>query len=589
MVDEKWILRNRKFDYEEISNKYNISLLKCKVMANRGIDNENLIKNYIYPDLNNLYNPKSLKDIDKAVEILNEKIISKKKIKIVGDYDVDGVISVYILYTALKKLNANVSYEIPDRIKDGYGINKNIIKSCYDEGVDTIITCDNGISAISEIDYAKSLGLTVIVTDHHDVSFDYENDQKIYKKPNADAIINQKQNDCTYEFKFLCGAGICYKLVESLFLKFNLSKEDAYEFIEFASIATVCDVVDLIDENRIIVKNGLKMINKTKNIGLRELIKANNLENKEITAYHLGYVIGPCINASGRLDSAKKGLELLLCKDVDYAKSLAFEIVSLNEERKEMTSFGVDRAIKIIESTNLINDDVLVVYIQDIHESLAGIIAGRIKEKYNKPTIIITNSEENVKGSARSIEEYNIFEELLACSEILERFGGHPMAAGLSLKAENIDVLRKMLNNNSKLTKEDLTRKVYIDSALNLEQINFELVEELKTLEPFGKGNSKPNFGTKNVNIVGAKIFGKDNNVLKLKLKDSKNRIIEGILFNNQILEFEEKFIKKYSQEDLDKLYNSNYNSYFMDFVFYPSINEYNSNKYIQINIESIR
>lgn len=588
MVNEKWILKNKKIDTKYLSEKYNMNPNIFKILANREINNEYDLNNYLNPTLDNLINPRNLKDMDKAVNILKEKIIQNKKIRIIGDYDVDGVISTYILYTGLKKVGANVDYEIPDRIKDGYGINKNIIKCSYDDKIDTLLTCDNGISAINEIDYAKNLGLNVIITDHHDVSFIENEGEKVFVKPNADAIINQKQNDCKYEFKSICGAGLSYKLIECLYENFNIEKEEAYKLIEFVAIATVCDVVDLTYENRIFVKNGLKMINNTKNIGLRELINANDLEGKEITAYHLGFTIGPCINASGRLDSAKKGLELLICKDIEKAKVLADEIVKLNKERKEMTILGVEKSIEIIEKYNLKNDDILVVYIPNMHESLAGIVAGRVKEKYNKPTIIITKSEDGAKGSCRSIEEYNIFEGLLECKCILEKFGGHPMAAGLSLKEENIDLLRKMLNENSKLTDEDLTKKVFIDVSMSLDSIDTKLIDELKVLEPFGKANSKPVFGIKDINILKGTIRGKNNNVLSLKLK-SNNKIIDAILFNDKIKEFEEKFINKYGEDGLNRLYNENFNDFYMDFTFYPSINEWQGNKYIQIMIDSIR
>lgn len=588
MVEELWKLKNKKVDIDFMSKKYNISPFLFRLMANRDILDDKTIKSYINPVYSNLNNAKDMKDIEKACLLLKEKINLGKKIRIVGDYDVDGVISVFILYKALKRCDANIDYEIPDRINDGYGINKNIIKKAYYDGIDTIITCDNGIAAISEIEYAKSLGITVIVTDHHDVAFTEENGIRTSILPSADCILNPKQEDCNYTFKKICGAGVAFKLIEVLYESFEIKKEEVYEFIEFVAIATVCDVVDLVDENRIFVKNGLEMITNTKNIGLIELKKANDLEDKEITAYHLGFVIGPCINASGRLDSAKKGLDLLLCEDVNKAEILAKEIVDLNEERKEMTSEGLERAIKIIESSSIKDDTILVVYIHDIHESLAGIIAGRVKEKYNKPTIILTKSEEGVKGSCRSIEEYNIFEGLLSCKDILDKFGGHPMAAGLSLQEDKVEILRKRLNDTCNLTKEDLMKKISIDMSLPLESVTIPLIDELKKLEPFGKGNSKPIFGVKNARIKKAILMGKNKNVLKLKILTNENIYIDAMIFNN-IEEFEEKIIKKYGQDELDSLYNKNQNNLLMDFLFYPSINEWNQNKYIQIIVEGVR
>ena len=588
MSNEKWLLRNRKVDLKAMSEKYKISQLLCKLIVNRDIIDENIINSYINPVYKYLHSPKTMKDVVIAVDIIKRKIQENKKIRIIGDYDVDGIISVFILYTALKKCGANVDYEIPDRIKDGYGINENIVKVAYDEGVDTIITCDNGISAIDQIQYAKDLGLTVIVTDHHDVPFIEEDGVRTFLSSQADAIINPKQIECEYKFKSICGAGVAFKLMEALYEEIGMDKEECYKLIEFVAIATVCDVVDLIDENRIFVKNGLEMLNNSKNIGINALKKACGLEDKEITAYHLGFVIGPCLNASGRLDSAKKGLELLLMEDDEEAKNLAQEIVDLNDARKNMTKEGVDRAINIIDSTDINNDKILVVYIPDIHESLAGIVAGRVKEKYNKPTIILTKSEEGVKGSARSIEEYNMFEGLLACKELLDKFGGHPMAAGLSLQEDKVDELRIALNNKCELTDEDLTRKIMIDSSLPLEYLNLHLIEELNVLEPFGKGNSKPVFGVRDAKITRAMLLGKDKNVLKLKLLTNNNITIDAMIFND-LENFESKIIEKYGNEELDNLYNKSNNNIPMDFTFYPSINEWNGNKSIQIVVNGIR
>ena len=588
MSNEKWLLRNRKVDLKAMSEKYKISQLLCKLMVNRDIIDENIINSYINPVYKYLHSPKTMKDVVFAVDIIKRKIQENKRIRIIGDYDVDGIISVFILYTALKKCGANVDYEIPDRIKDGYGINENIVKVAYDEGVDTIITCDNGISAIDQIQYAKDLGLTVIVTDHHDVPFIEEDGVRTFLSSQADAIINPKQIECEYKFKSICGAGVAFKLIEALYEEIGMDKEECYKLIEFVAIATVCDVVDLIDENRIFVKNGLEMLNNSKNIGINALKKACGLEDKEITAYHLGFVIGPCLNASGRLDSAKKGLELLLMEDDEEAKNLAQEIVDLNDARKNMTKEGVDRAINIIDSTDINNDKILVVYIPDIHESLAGIVAGRVKEKYNKPTIILTKSEEGVKGSARSIEEYNMFEGLLACKELLDKFGGHPMAAGLSLQEDKVDELRKALNNKCELTDEDLTRKIMIDSSLPLEYLNLHLIEELNVLEPFGKGNAKPVFGVRDAKITKAMLLGKDKNVLKLKLLTNNNITIDAMIFND-LENFESKIIEKYGNEELDNLYNKSNNNIPMDFTFYPSINEWNGNKSIQIVVNGIR
>lgn len=588
-MGERWFVKNKKVDYKKMAHRYGITELMSKLIVNRDILNDDMIKSYINPDFDKLHNPKDMKDLEKAVDIICHKINSNKKIRIVGDYDVDGVISVYILYTALRQCKANVDYEIPDRIKDGYGINSSIIEQARQEEVDTILTCDNGISAIEPIKYAKQLGLTVIITDHHDIPFvEDENKKREFIVPEADAVVNPKQEDCKYKFEKLCGAGVAFKLVEVLYEKMGIGKEKAYKFIEFLSIATVCDVVDLIDENRIFVKKGLELINKTTNLGLQELIRECEMTDKKLSVYHLGFIIGPCINACGRLDSAKRGLKLLLSSDEREANKLAKELVKLNQERKDMTIEGLEKAIEIIENNNMINDSVFVVYIPDVHESLAGIIAGRIREKYNVPTLVITKSENGAKGSGRSIEEYNMFEELVKCKDLLEHFGGHPMAAGFSLKGENIDKFRSRLNENSKLSEEDLLKKVTIDCVLPLDSINYELINDLERLEPFGKANSKPLFAEKNINLLKVTILGKNNNVLKLKIKTKSNNFLDGIYFGD-ISEFEEVINKKYGREELQKLYDGVYNAVKLDLVFYPSINEYNGNTNIQIVVQNYR
>ncbi|ALB48638.1 single-stranded-DNA-specific exonuclease RecJ [Clostridium beijerinckii] len=586
---ERWFIKNIKADYKYISKKYALSELVSRLIVNRNIISDEMIRSYINPDFDKFHEAREMKDLEKSVDILREKIKAQNKIRIVGDYDVDGVISIYILYSALKRCNANVDYEIPDRIKDGYGINMNIIKQAKEDGVDTILTCDNGISAIDQIKYAKELGITVIVTDHHDIPFvEKENNVREFISLSADAVVNPKQSECNYKFKQLCGAGVAFKLVEILYETFNIDKKECYKFIEFLAIATVCDVVDLVDENRIFVKKGLELINSTTNLGLQELIRECELTEKTLSVYHLGFIIGPCINASGRLDSAKRGLKLLLSDDEEEAVRLAKELVKLNEDRKDMTMNGVEAAVEIIEKSGMINDKVFVIYIPDIHESLAGIIAGRIKEKYNVPTLVITKAEHGVKGSGRSIEEYNMFEELIKCKDLLEKFGGHPMAAGFSLKEENIDEFRRRLNENTILKDEDLLRKVTIDSVLPLDAINYDVINDLERLEPFGKSNSKPLFAEKNINLLRATILGKNRNVLKLKLKTRMNKALDAIYFGD-IEKFEEEVSSKYGNEELQKLYNGEYNHVNLDLVFYPNVNEYNGNTTIQIVIQNYR
>ena len=586
---EKWFIKNRPGDLARIAKANNISNFLSKLLINRNITDDSIIESYLDPNIDRFHNPELMKDLEKGTMIIREKIENKEKIRIVGDFDVDGVMSVYILFKGIQRLGGLVDYVIPDRISDGYGINTDIVNSAKEDGIDTIITCDNGIAAVEAIKLAKDLGLTVIVTDHHDMPFVVnKSGEKQYIHTDADAVINPKQYDCQYPFKMLCGAGITYKFIERLYSIFNIPENESFLLLEYAAIATVCDIVDLIDENRIIVKEGLKLLNNTNNIGLKALIKETGIEDADINTYHLGFVIGPSINASGRLDSALKALDLLLAKDVETASLIAKELRNLNEERKKMTSHGEDSIEIAIEKNNLLEDKVLVIYEPDIHESVAGIIAGRIKEKYNRPTIVLTKSKDVAKGSGRSIKEYNMFEELTKCKNILLKFGGHTMAAGLSLEEDNIQILRETLNRNTKLTKEDLMFKKYIDMQLSLDYISYKLIEELKILEPFGKGNNKPLFGDKNLNIKKGFILGKNRNVLKLILENNKNKTMEAIFFGD-IVKFEESIIESYGKEGLNKIYNGSNNNIFLDILYYPTINEYMGNTNLQIVLQGFR
>lgn len=584
---EKWLIKNNNINFREIAEKLDINEIISKILVNRDINDLELIDRFLNTDIDRLYSPKLMKDLIKGGEILREKIDNKLPIRIVGDFDVDGVISVYIFFKTLKRFGAVVDYVIPDRVNDGYGINNAIVKKAKEDGIDTIITCDNGIAALDQVELAKDLGLNIIITDHHDLPFIEEYGQKKYLYPKADAIINPKQPECTYPFKSLCGAGVVFKLIEYLGEVYNTPKESIYGLLEYVAIATICDVVDLVDENRLMVKYGLELINSTENIGLKALIEESKL-SKTIGVYHIGFVIGPIINASGRLDTAYAALDLLLSKDIQLAKSIASELRELNEERKHLTQMGIDNIIEKIEGSTLKEDKVLVIYEPNIHESVAGIIAGRIKDTYYKPTIVLTQGQQGVKGSARSIEEYNIFEELTQCKELLQRFGGHPMAAGLSLEEKDIEPLRKKLNSITTLTKEDLIRKIYIDMGLPLEYINYKLIEELEVLEPFGKGNPRPIFGERKLKIKRLFKLGANQNVIKAVLESQKGTTIEGILFND-VSAFEEGIILKYGACELEKLYKGIDNSVKVDIIYYPSINEYMGKVNIQIVIQNYR
>lgn len=568
---QKWMVLAKKADFYGIGRKFGVDPVIARVIRNRERISEEEIEQYLHGGMNQIYSFQLMKGMEEALEFLLEKIGEKKKIRIIGDYDIDGVCSTYILLIGLKKAGAIVDIDIPDRIKDGYGISKELIDLAYQAGTDTIITCDNGISAIEQVAYAKSLGMTVIVTDHHEIPYEEQEDGSIKTiLPPADAIINPKQEGCRYPFKGICGAMVAYKLICGLYEKKGFPKEAQEEFIEFAAIATVGDVMDLQDENRIVVKEGLRRMKNTKNYGLRALIRVNHLEEAELTGYHIGFVLGPCINASGRLSTAKKALNLLLCKDEKKAQELAEELKALNDSRKEMTQKGVEQAEKLVETTELKEDRVLVIYLPDCHESLAGIIAGRIRETYNKPVIVLTKGKDGVKGSGRSIETYHMFKELVKCKDLLSKFGGHPMAAGLSLPEENIEAFRRALNKKCTLTQEDTMEKVLIDVPMPISYVTLPLIRQLSLLEPFGKGNNKPVFAEKNIKITQCRIFGKNKNVVKMKLYDKNGICMDGVWFGDG-----EAFVNEIQEKERWSI------------AYYPSINTYNGRESIEIIVQN--
>ena len=517
---EKWMVYNKKADFQKIGSEFGIDPVIARLIRNRDIQDMKEIRSYLYGTLAEIPSPWKMKDMERAVQILQKKITQKKKIRIIGDYDIDGVTATCILLKGLKRLNANVDTYIPDRVKDGYGMHEQLIDKALEDGIDTILTCDNGIAAAAEIEYAKKEGLTVIVTDHHDIPFRDTEDGRIWIIPKADAVVNPKQNDCLYPNKNICGAVVAWKLIWALYERLGIDSDEIWDFLELAAIATVGDVMDLQGENRIIVKEGLKKLSSTSFEGLKALICVNNLESAEITAYHVGFVIGPCINASGRLDTAARSLELLLADNMEDAMKLADDLYDLNQSRKAMTEQGKEQAIQSIEENNLGKDRVLVVYLPDCHESLAGIIAGRIREAYNKPVFVLTKGADGVKGSGRSIEAYSMYEELVKCSDLLTQFGGHPMAAGLSMEEKNVELFRRRLNDNCTLTEQDLIPKIMIDVPMPISYLSKKLTEQLKVLEPFGKGNSKPLFAQKNLRAVGIRVFGRNRNVAKMLLID---------------------------------------------------------------------
>lgn len=563
-----WRVYAKRADFNGIAGKYGIDQVIARIIRNRDICGDAAIDMYLNGDINDMHNPESMKDAVLSVDIITQKIKDKCKIRIIGDYDIDGICSIYILYKGLMAAGADVDYVVPHRINDGYGINEHLIDNAINEGIDTIITCDNGIAAYNQVKYAKENGLTVIVTDHHDVPFDEVNGVKEYRVPPADAVVNPKQEDCQYPFKLLCGAGVAYKLISLIYERLRLDTKDMEEYREFMAIATVGDIVDLIDENRVVVKYGLKHIAHTVNTGLKALVEECGVDINNISSYHIGFVIGPCLNASGRLDTARKAIELMLCKNTEEAHNMARELITLNTERKQMTEDETAKAIELVEKNDMLKDRVLVIYLPDCHESIAGIIAGRIKERYYRPTFVITNAEEGAKGSGRSIEGYNMYEEINKCKNVLTKYGGHPMAAGLSLETADIDVFRKMLNDNATLDDSDLIPKTWIDVPMPVGYASMGLVGQLKLLEPFGKGNEKPVFADRDLYVKTASIIGKNRNVLKMQLETKEGYIVQAVQFGIS----DKDPVPKAGSRIL--------------IVYYPDINVYNGVSSLQIIIK---
>ena len=569
---EKWFVAMKKADFNGIAEKYQISPIIARLMRNRDVIGDEAIDFYLNGTVEDLYDGLLMKDMDRAVDILKEKIEEGKKIRVIGDYDIDGVNATYILQQGLAGLGADVDTDIPDRIKDGYGLNQMLIDRALEDDVDTIITCDNGIAAMSEIAYGKENGMTIVVTDHHEVPYLEENGEKKYLLPPADAVVDPHRADCEYPFKGLCGAAVAYKLVEVLYRVSGKPEQEVEHLqeslMENVAIATIGDVMDLVGENRVFVKKGLELLKTTKNEGLHALMQCTGVDTANLNAYHIGFVIGPCINAGGRLDTAKRALELLNASNRREAVTLAADLKELNDSRKEMTEEGVEEAVRQIESSSWKDDQVLVVYLPECHESIAGIIAGRIKERYYRPTFVLTKGETGVKGSGRSIEAYDMFAEMSRCRELFTKFGGHKLAAGLSLEEENVEVFRKRINELADLTEEDLQMKVSIDMRLPFPYINEELIHELKILEPFGKGNGKPLFAESKLRVIQPRIFGKNRNVLKCRLEDQQGNQMEAVYFGEV-----EDCLRQMEKKQI------------MSFTYYPSINEYMGRRTIQLTI----
>ena len=585
---ERWVLLRKGADFEAIGKKYQISPRLACLIRNRDVIGEEAVDRYLNGTISYLYDGMLMKDMDKAIDILKEKILEDKKIRVIGDYDIDGVNATYILLEGLERLGADVDSDIPDRISDGYGLNRHLVERAYEAGVDTLITCDNGIAAADEIAYGKEMGMTVIVTDHHEVPFDEHDGEKRYRIPPADAVMDPKQPDCLYPFKGLCGAAVAYKMMEALWESMGKDSADLDDLIENVAIATIGDVMDLEDENRIFVKEGLQMLRRTKNPGLKALIECTGIDKNSLNSYHIGFVLGPCINASGRLDTAKRALELLRAGTQKEADILAGDLKALNDSRKDMTEEAVKQAEEQVETTTISKDKVLVVYLPDCHESLAGIVAGRIRENYYKPVFVLTDAEEGVKGSGRSIDGYHMYEELNKCKELLTKFGGHRLAAGLSLPKENVGKFREMLNKNCTLTEEEMKEKVTIDMEMPFGCVTEGLVKELELLEPFGKGNTKPVFAARDVTLLGARILGKDRNVLKLQVQDVNGCRIEAMLFHHAD-DFLGKLEEQYGKTEVEALLKGRGRQIRISMTYYPDINEYMGKKTPQIVVTHYR
>ena len=585
MADTKWVVAAKRADFKEIAQKFGIDQVTARLIRNRDIVGDAAIEEYLNGSLLNLHDPGQMKDMDKAVRILCDKIDEQKKIRVIGDYDIDGIMATYILLQGLHRCGANVDYDLPDRIADGYGISQNLIDQANDEGVDTILTCDNGISASEQITYARRLGMTVVVTDHHELRMG-EDGEKIL--PGADAVVNPHRSDCSYPYKNLCGAAVAYKLVVALYKSMGIPQEESESLIEFAGFATVGDIMELTGENRILVKEGLLQLNATENLCLKALIRVNNLEGKEINAYHIGFVLGPCLNAGGRLDTAKKSLELLLAQSEVEATELAEELLMLNERRKEMTAAGYEQAVDEIEHGAYGHDRVLVIYLPGCHESLVGIIAGRIRERYYKPVFVLTDGETCVKGSGRSIESYSMFEEMQKCDELFLNYGGHPMAAGCSLLKENIEPLRKKLNELATLTKENLTEKIVIDVPMPVDYISEELINEFTYLEPFGKGNTKPVFAEKDLKILGIRLMGQHGRAARLSAENAAGTKIEALYFGDTSY-LRTYLEKKFGVQQVERCYQMRESNVTLSITYYPQMHEWNGQRSIQIVVQQYK
>ena len=579
---------NKGADFKGIGNKFHIDPVTARIIRNREVIGDEEIHSFLAGTLQELPDVHLMQDLDLLVELLDQKINEKAKIRIIGDYDIDGVMSSYILYRALTRCGAQVDVAIPNRITDGYGLNRNLITEALECGVDTILTCDNGIAAIEEIAYAKEAGMTVLVTDHHEIPFKDVDGERIYMRSEADAIVNPHQKTCTFPYKDLCGAGVAWAVIVALYEKNNIEQREVEDLLEFVAFATVGDIMSLTGLNRILVKEGLKRIHHTTNIGMRALVSQCGLLPEQIDTYHFGFVLGPCINAAGRLDTARRALRLFISESPEEAAEIADELVVLNEERKEMTRQGVEEAKQLVEEGGYEKDPVLILYLPDVHESIAGIIAGRIRECYYRPTFILTKAEDGVKGSGRSTEEYSMYEQMCKCSNLLTKFGGHPMASGLSLPEEKVELFRKQMNENCPFRAEEIVQTIHIDVPMPVDYVTNALVEEFSILAPFGKDNPKPVFADRNLKISRMWVIGKNQNVLRMTLVSEQGRPLSAIYFGD-IEAMRTYLVEQYGTQEVEKAFHGRENNMQISIVYSPKINTYKDSETLQFEIQYYR
>ena len=588
MKKERWRLYAKKADFAAISKAYGINQVTARIMRNRGVETKEEIESYLKGDLDYLSDPALMKDADKAASLLEVAIANNELIAISSDFDNDGIFSGLLLKEAIIELGGRAAIFTPNRVMEGYGVNSRIVEEANAKGASVLLTCDNGIAAFEAIEEAKKLGMTVIVTDHHEVPFEEHDGKKTYLLPKADAIVDPKQEDCAYPFKSLCGTGVAYQLMTLLFRRMKRTMSRLAIFLQYTAIATVADVMELVGENRILVRKGLSYLNHTNHIGLRALMEVCGISPEQVRAYHIGFILGPCFNAAGRLDTIVHALALLESKEYDQALALAGELWAMNEERKELTRVGTERAVELIEHATWKDEHVYLVYIKDCHESVAGIIAGRLRERYYRPVIVFTDASEEgqIKASGRSIDDYDMFTELSAFRNLFLRFGGHKMAAGLTMEKKNLEILRDGLNARCTLTQTQLMPLVMIDAAMPLGYISEEVIADLEKLEPFGRANEKPLFAQQHLSVLRLSRIGKNRNVVKMSVMGPEGIIMDALYFGDTDVFFD--FLEEeYGRDNVAAALRGMRNTIDIGVTYYPQINEFQGKRSLQIVIQN--